>query len=670
MTTLQDASTRSTLADELRSGPLPPETATQLLWALCGLIEAEHQGVVKGDVDPEAVVLEDGLKRMAPRLLPKARAAGPFSAPERASSEPTPQSNVYSLGAVLYAALTGHAPDGRPLPETAKMLAPVVDRCLARDPTQRFSDVGELRRALALIDRTLVSGKVAAAAPIPLVQTQSLGPWRLEKLLGEGSMGQVFLARHEKLGRASAIKLLRPEQYRNRDLVQRFFQEARTVNQINHEHIVEIYDFVEEPGADGPAAVYCVMELLDGRSIDEELKRGPISLARTLNIVEQLADALAAAHRVGVVHRDVKPENVMLVHRAGQDDYVKVLDFGVAKLTLPDGQSMVSTMDGAIIGTPTCMSPEQVQGQPVDARTDIWAVGVILYRLLSGRLPFDAPTFTALAVKIATQPMPALPEVTLTGERIPPALKTLVARCLEKDREKRPQRMEEVRDVLRELGAGRRTLELEAPRPARRRTGVLAGLALGGVALAGAAAWYLLRPAGAPEDVRPAPPPPAVRGTEALPSTPVVSPPAPEATPPAVAPKEDVAPTQEALPGPGSRGSPQPPKPPSPRPVRLTPAIVQQHTQKLPGRVQQCLKQMVGSDQHPIEAKVGAVKVSITIEPTGEVSQVKLETPGLEGTATERCVLKEVRKVRFPPHVDAARTVGLLLTIGVAKSPP
>lgn len=633
--TLADSSTRTTLADHLRGGPLPPEVAAQLLWAICGQLEKEHGDTPVGDVAPERVLLEDGLRTLAPRVKATAVAAGAFSAPERAKTGPTPQSDVYSLGALLYAALTGHPPDGTPVPESAGLLKPVVERCLSPDPGRRYASVAELKRALSGIDRTHVSGEFPAAKPIPLSQVQVLGPWQLEKLLGEGSMGQVFKGRHTKLGRVSAIKVLRPEQYKNRELIQRFFQEARTVNQINHEHIVEISDFVEEPGPDGPSVVYCVMELLDGHSVDEELSKGPFSLGRTIHVVEQLADALAGAHRVGVVHRDVKPENVMLIHRAGQHDYVKVLDFGVAKLTAPDGKSMVATMDGAIIGTPICMSPEQAQGDAVDARTDIWAVGVILYRLLAGALPFDAPNFTAIAVKIITQPMPPLPDKTPTGEPIPPALKALVARCLEKDRAQRPPNMEAVRDALKALRGGPKTLELEVPAaPKRSRAGLVAAGLLAIAAGAGGA-WYALRPAPLP--------------TEAPPVVAWEAPSAPGFTVPS---DEELAATAAAPEAPEKPGKPDKPRAPLGKPVPLTAEMVKAGVAEITGNVTKCLLR----NKAALTVTEGQVLVAMTITPSGRTTGLKVLTEAYVGTPVERCVVKEVGKAQFP-RITAPRTV-------------
>ncbi|AGC42237.1 serine/threonine protein kinase [Myxococcus stipitatus DSM 14675] len=267
-----------------------------------------------------------------------------------------------------------------------------------------------------------------------------LGSYQLETLLGEGSMGRVFQARHARLGRQVALKVLKPEHARDSGFVQRFFQEARTVNQINHEHIVEIFDFVDE-GEGGH--VYCVMELLRGRGLGELLKQEPLSLARVQRIAAQVCAALGAAHLVGVVHRDIKPDNLFLTQRSGQSDFVKVLDFGVAKHMAAEG-AHTGTLDGTIVGTPAYMSPEQAAGLPVDARSDIYAVGNILYEMLTGHPPFRVEAFGQLVVHIITQPPPPLPSHLPSGEPLPAALAELVMRCLAKDPEGRPQSLAEV----------------------------------------------------------------------------------------------------------------------------------------------------------------------------------------------------------------------------------
>ncbi|MCP3105448.1 serine/threonine protein kinase, partial [Myxococcus sp. K15C18031901] len=288
-----------------------------------------------------------------------------------------------------------------------------------------------------------VSGEPRAS--LELQEGALLGSYQLETLLGEGSMGRVFQARHVRLGRQVALKVLKPEHARDGNFVQRFFQEARTVNQINHEHIVEIFDFVDE-GEGGH--VYCVMELLRGQGLGALLKQESLSLARIQRIAVQVCAALGAAHQVGVVHRDIKPDNLFLIQRSGQPDFVKVLDFGVAKLLAAEDAPPTGTVDGTIIGTPAYMSPEQAAGLPVDARSDIYAVGNILHEMLTGHPPFQAEAFGQLVVQIITQPPPPLPSHLASGEAVPPALAELVSRCLAKEPEARPRSLAEVTTAL------------------------------------------------------------------------------------------------------------------------------------------------------------------------------------------------------------------------------
>jgi hypothetical protein len=287
-------------------------------------------------------------------------------------------------------------------------------------------------------------GGVVNRSDVELRVGSTLGNYQLERLLGEGSMGRVFQARHVRLGRQVALKVLKPEHARDSGFVQRFFQEARTVNQINHEHIVEIFDFVDE-GEGGH--VYCVMELLRGQSLTSLLQEEKLTLARIQRIIVQVCAALGAAHQVGVVHRDIKPDNLFIIHRAGQPDFVKVLDFGVAKLLTSEGNT-TGTMDGTIIGTPAYMAPEQAAGLQVDPRSDVYAVGNILYELLSGKPPFQAPAFGQLVVQIITQPPPPLPPLLPSGEPLPRQLSELVMRCLAKEPEGRPQSLAEVTTAL------------------------------------------------------------------------------------------------------------------------------------------------------------------------------------------------------------------------------
>jgi len=280
-----------------------------------------------------------------------------------------------------------------------------------------------------------------AALPAEPVQVGTqVGPWRLERLLGEGAMGRVFAARHVDIGRRAAVKVLKVEHAASEEVVRRFRQEAQVVNAVRDPHLVEVHDFAVVRAGQGPALVYCVMEQLEGEALSETLNRGPVSVQRTASIGQQLATALAAAHRVGVVHRDIKPENVFLQRRAGQPDFVKVLDFGVAKLRTPLGaHPPTGTLTGTVVGTPEYLSPEQAQGLAVDWRGDHYAVGLVLYELLAGAQPFAGDTFGKLVVQIVSQPAPPLPARTPGREPIPPGLAQVVARCLEKAPEARWQ---------------------------------------------------------------------------------------------------------------------------------------------------------------------------------------------------------------------------------------
>jgi eukaryotic-like serine/threonine-protein kinase len=417
--------------------------------------------------------------------------------------------DVVALGALLHELLTGKRPQHKVghLPANAMHLASVLGKSLGFEPSQRIETVEEFLQALGEANRTRVSG---GSVVLPKSRKsgfglRKVGAWELVSLLGEGAMGQVFLARHTLLGRQAAIKVLRPEQYQREDLIQRFFQEARSVNQINHEHIVEISDFGQELGADGkPVAVYFVMELLQGETLTSRMANGAMSVSQVVHIIGQLASALGAAHRLGVVHRDVKTDNVFLISRNGDPSYVKVLDFGVAKLTQhPPDAPMVSTMDGAIIGTPTSMSPEQASGAAVDQRADVYAVGVLLYQLLSGKLPIDADNFGKLIALLLTKVPEPLPPATPKGEVIPQGLAGLVMRCLEKDPAARPASMDAVLAGLAAFdhAAPPAALETRGAKPSKVKT---TWLGAAGVALVlGVASAVWLRPRGG--DVKPQP---------------------------------------------------------------------------------------------------------------------------------------------------------------------
>jgi eukaryotic-like serine/threonine-protein kinase len=215
---------------------------------------------------------------------------------------------------------------------------------------------------------------------------RDLGNYRLVQRIGDGGMGTVYRAVHKRMGRAVAIKLLHRELCADRGIINRFFHEARAANTIRHPNVIEVYDFVDA-GSD----VYFVMELLQGADLHDTVYKEPrvMTRARIAGIVEQVSAALFATHARNIVHRDLKPENVFLTTRDGRVDFVKIFDFGVAKLDRPDGRS---TVEGALLGTPEYMSPEQVRGDKVDGRADIYSLACVAYEMLTRRQAFGGGT--------------------------------------------------------------------------------------------------------------------------------------------------------------------------------------------------------------------------------------------------------------------------------------
>jgi serine/threonine protein kinase len=458
-----------TLAAYLGShGPLGTEEALQLFLPVCdGLQYVHDRGVVHRDLRPAKIFLSGSAPAYQPKLIDFGLAhlrtlktvetmpGAILSRPEYCPPEcvrgfrADRRSDIYALGITLYEAVTG-APPFRgparqevlqrhlseappPLPASCAALAPIVERCLAKEPKDRFQTAAALSDALAQFgvlpsfSATLPSVPSAEAAP---KGGDSIGPYELLRPLGEGAMSHVFLARHVALGRLVAIKLLKPEQAQQKQLVDRFVQEARAVNRIRHRNIVEIYDLVDEPLPSGLRRSYCVMEALEGMTLRETVGRSPLPLPRAVQVIRQVCAALEAAHEVGIIHRDVKPENIFVLK---DSDDVKVLDFGVAKLQ-GDAELVGKTLAGVIIGTPSYMAPEQIDGKrEVDRRADVYSTGVVLYELLSGSEPFKATGFLELAAKIASDLPPLLPNATPHGEAIPRELSAVVARCLEKD---------------------------------------------------------------------------------------------------------------------------------------------------------------------------------------------------------------------------------------------
>jgi serine/threonine-protein kinase len=255
-----------------------------------------------------------------------------------------------------------------------------------------------------------------------MAELKSLGRYEIRGVLGKGAMGLVYDGYDAKLARRVAIKTIQTaalDEATARHYEMRFRREVRAVARLNHPHIVQVYDFGTEGGL-----AYIVMEYIEGRELKDCFDaKEPFDLKTTLRLMIELLDALQLAHEAGVIHRDVKPANVMIDARG----HVKLTDFGVARVTQGDGDEGEATRAGAVIGTPSYMSPEQIQGQPIDARTDIFSAGVVLYQLLTGRKPFEG-TQWALAKKII-QDDPAWPSV-VAG--VPPELDRVCARAMAK----------------------------------------------------------------------------------------------------------------------------------------------------------------------------------------------------------------------------------------------
>jgi serine/threonine-protein kinase len=298
-----------------------------------------------------------------------------------------------------------------------------------------------------------------------LIGTDIDGRYRVEDLLGKGGMGAVVRAHHLFMDQAVAIKVLRPTLARDPSAARRFLREARGTLKVESEHAVKVLDFaITDDGL-----LYMVLELLEGRTVGAEVyDDGPMPLRRALRIARQVCDALAAAHRVALIHRDLKPDNIMLVRRGGDPDHVKVLDFGLAKVMEHAGNralSMAALTQGDIVfGTPDYMAPEQALGQTLDGRSDIYALGCTLFEMLTGRPPFVGQPMAVLADHVRTPP-PTLRSLAPSLD-IPAEVEALVARCLAKDPAHRPASAEmlaaEIAAVEAKLGvAGRRAANVE-----------------------------------------------------------------------------------------------------------------------------------------------------------------------------------------------------------------
>jgi serine/threonine protein kinase/tetratricopeptide (TPR) repeat protein len=367
--------------------------------------------------------------------------------------------------------------------EHAGRKAFVADACAGDEELRR-----EVEALLDARDEAHADDKAAAATEADLSTTPDspdapasgleivpgrtmLGPYRVLEKLGEGGMGAVYLAKDVRLGRRVALKLLPVHSAREEERVRRFEQEARAASALNHPNIITVHEIGKSGGRH-----FIATEFIEGRTLRERVAEGPLAPAEALDICVQVASALAKAHQGGIIHRDIKPENVMV----DSEGHVKVLDFGIAKQLAPPAHgatqataagARVDTAPGVVLGTSSYMSPEQMRGAELDERTDIWSLGVLLYEMLAGSAPFDAPTYGDLIASILKEEPPPLSQ---RGAQVTEDVERVVRRALSKRKEDRYQTAREMQQDLRRLrwhlefegGASASASGLDAPRVA------------------------------------------------------------------------------------------------------------------------------------------------------------------------------------------------------------
>lgn len=289
--------------------------------------------------------------------------------------------------------------------------------------------------------RCPIDGEALVALHDPLIGRVIQERYLIEELIGTGGMASVYRGSHQLLGRRVALKFLASKLVRDPISRSRFLREARAVNRVQHEHIIDVHDV----GETEDALVYMVMEYLSGRTLGDDIEVGPLELSRVCNIARQLAFALARAHELGVIHRDVKPGNVFLIRKGSDNDFVKLLDFGLARAK--DDASI--TKSNLLFGTPEYMAPEQASSGPIGSKADLYALGCVIFEMLTGQLPFQGAPTGLIYKHVYEQP----PHPSVLRPDTPAALEQLTLRLLAKDPDKRGQNAYEVADELTRCAA-------------------------------------------------------------------------------------------------------------------------------------------------------------------------------------------------------------------------
>lgn len=418
------------------TGTNPPRSGSFDALSLRGLVDSENDFDVdsvvnaivnassEADTNPGARMPASGIRKVTP--LPRSPsfpgAFPPFDEEESFPSEPPTR---HGLVDVPPAPSGNHSP-WSPQPEVERMAWGARVRVDAGAPLGPSSGTDSLDLNLPDGDGSDERSEAVELRPGDVIQDR----YRVIDELGRGGMSIVYRAEHTLLLKDVAMKLLRPELSMLKNVVERFQREARSVCRLDDPNIVRVTDF----GRTKDGLLYLVMDLIDGRSLASLLDaEGRMTPDQAIPLVDQILSGLEHAHRFEIVHRDLKPENIMLVERDDQR-LVKILDFGIAKLGNADQKSI--TQAGTVFGTPRYMSPEQAAGEPVDHRTDLYTVGVILYQLLTGRVPFEGDSTVQLLAKVLTQDPPPL-QVQGARESTRQALEQVVFQALAKEPEDR-----------------------------------------------------------------------------------------------------------------------------------------------------------------------------------------------------------------------------------------